>query len=189
MRLSGKRAVVTGGSSGIGRAVAIELAKQGARVAINYRRSRDAAQECVAEIKALGFEGATFQADVADPAQVSSLINDATDYLGGIDLWANVAGADILTGSGASRVTMTICDRCLAIHTELGCSEGFARVCYHFRSSPAPDVDRRQPPAGFRREPPTFASLGWERGKRYRSFPQRRACRDGRYAVRPRVAR
>ena len=101
MRLSGKRAVVTGGSSGIGRAVAIELAKQGARVAINYRRSRDAAQECVAEIKALGFEGATFQADVADPAQVSSLINDATDYLGGIDLWANVAGADILTGSGA----------------------------------------------------------------------------------------
>ena len=101
MRLNGKRAVVTGGSSGIGHAVAIELAKQGARVAINYRLSRDAANDCVDAIKGLGFEAASFQADVADVSQVSSLIAEATEYLGGIDIWANVAGADILTGSGA----------------------------------------------------------------------------------------
>ena len=101
MSVKGKKAVVTGGSSGIGRAVAIELAKRGAQVAINYRRSRHAADECVAEINALGFAAERFQADVADTAQVSSLVSGAENYLGGIDIWVNVAGADILTGSGA----------------------------------------------------------------------------------------
>ena len=102
MRLSGKRAVVTGGSTGIGRAVAFALAAEGAKVAINYRRSEDAAAECVEEITSIGGEAASFQADVANVEDVRRLVACADKYLGGIDIWANVAGADILTGTGAT---------------------------------------------------------------------------------------
>lgn len=102
MRLAGKRAVVTGGSSGIGRAVAIEMAKQGAHVAVNYRRSSAAADECVTTIESFGGQAKSFQADVADVGAVNRLVAEAHEYLGGIDIWANVAGADILTGAGAA---------------------------------------------------------------------------------------
>ena len=101
MRLAGKKAVVTGGSSGIGRAVAIEMAKQGASVAVNYRRSRAAADDCVSAIENIGAQAKSFQANVADVDEVNRLVEQTHEYLGGIDIWANVAGADILTGLGA----------------------------------------------------------------------------------------
>jgi 3-oxoacyl-[acyl-carrier protein] reductase len=101
MRLAGRRAVVTGGSTGIGRAVALALAREGARVVINYRKSREAAEACVEQIKTQGGWAIACQADVAQAADIARLLNSAGAALGGIDLWVNMAGADILTGEGA----------------------------------------------------------------------------------------
>lgn len=100
-RLAGKRVVVTGGSSGIGRAVALRCAAEGASVLIVYRRSHEAADAVVARIEAQGGSAAACAADVADPAVIDGLVREAVGLLGGIDTWCNVAGADILTGEGA----------------------------------------------------------------------------------------
>ena len=100
MRLAGKRAVVTGASTGIGRAVALACAREGAQVIVNYRSSRAEAEACVAEIRAAGGIAAPIEADVGDRAAVEHLVRSACTRLGGIDIWANIAGADILTGGG-----------------------------------------------------------------------------------------
>ncbi|MGH8468893.1 MAG: SDR family NAD(P)-dependent oxidoreductase [Gammaproteobacteria bacterium] len=103
-RLVNKTAVITGASSGIGRAIARLFARHGARVVVNYRRSRASAEELVREITAGGGEAHALQADVSSPDEVVRLIESAGALLGGrIDIWANIAGADILTGEGASR--------------------------------------------------------------------------------------
>jgi 3-oxoacyl-[acyl-carrier protein] reductase len=90
--LDGKVAVVTGASRGIGRAIAIELARRGARVIVNYQRSADAAEEVVAAIRAEGGEATAVQADVSDPAQAQTLIQAALDTYGRIDILVNNAG-------------------------------------------------------------------------------------------------
>ena len=101
MRLAGRRAVVTGASGGIGRAIALALAREGAKVVVHYNRSAAEAAECVAQINAGGSEAWAVGADVADAQAVLKLVDEAKSVLGGIDVWANIAGADILTGTGA----------------------------------------------------------------------------------------
>jgi 3-oxoacyl-[acyl-carrier protein] reductase len=100
-RLAGKRAVVTGASSGIGRAVALAFAREGACVVVNYAQSAQAAAAVVAEIEAGGGRAHALQADIAQAEAVENLVEEAERVLGGIDIWANIAGADILTGAGA----------------------------------------------------------------------------------------
>jgi 3-oxoacyl-[acyl-carrier protein] reductase len=73
-RLEGKIGLVTGGSRGIGRGIAIELAREGADVAINYRRDEAAANATVGEIRALGRRAAAFRADVADWSAVQAMV-------------------------------------------------------------------------------------------------------------------
>jgi len=102
MRLSKKRAVITGASSGIGRAIAQAFALEGATVVVNYARSAAAAAEVVATLRRSGREACAVQADVADEAAVPVLLECAREYLGGIDIWVNCAGADILTGDNAT---------------------------------------------------------------------------------------
>lgn len=99
--LSGKRAVITGASSGIGRAMALAYARQGATLVVNYRRSREQARTLVDAITASGGNALALPADVADEGQVADLLQQSRDFLGGIDIWINNAGADILTGEGA----------------------------------------------------------------------------------------
>lgn len=101
MRLAGRRAVVTGASSGIGRAIALAFAREGAKVVVNYAHSAARAAEVVATIVAAGGTAQAVQADVAQADAVEGLVRDAERALGGIDIWANIAGADILTGDGA----------------------------------------------------------------------------------------
>jgi len=90
--LSGKSAVVTGGSRGIGRAIAIRLATQGADVAFSYRGNEAAATETAAAIEALGRRAVPVQADVSDPDAADALIKAALEAFGKIDILVNNAG-------------------------------------------------------------------------------------------------
>ncbi len=101
MRLRGKRIVVTGASSGIGRAVALACAQEGAALVLNYRSSAAPTDALLAELKTRGCLAFAIGADVADPDAVAGLVTRAGAALGGIDGWCNIAGADILTGEGA----------------------------------------------------------------------------------------
>lgn len=101
-RLDGRIAVVTGASSGIGRAIALALAHQGADVVLNYARSQALAEQVAAEITGMGRRALVVRADVSLAAEVGRLLGDALDRLGRIDAWVNNAGADILTGGAAS---------------------------------------------------------------------------------------
>jgi 3-oxoacyl-[acyl-carrier protein] reductase len=90
--LSGKRALVTGASRGIGAAIALRLAQDGADVAITYERSADKAAQVVASIEALGRKAVALKADAADPAAISKAVDDAAQALGGLDILVNNAG-------------------------------------------------------------------------------------------------
>lgn len=92
MTLEGKTALVTGGSRGIGRAIALELARQGADVAINYARNAEAATQVVAEIEALGRRAVALPADVGDYDQAAALVEATVTTLGRLDILVNNAG-------------------------------------------------------------------------------------------------
>ncbi len=103
MRLAGRRAVVTGASSGIGRAVAEAFAREGAALVVCYARSAAASDALVADLRARGATAHALQADVREMAAVEALVEQSAELLGGIDIWASIAGADILTGDAAAR--------------------------------------------------------------------------------------
>src|SRR5438067_827013 len=90
--LSGKRALVTGGSRGIGAAIARTLAENGADVAITYQTAADSAQAVVASVKEFGQKGIAIQADSADPAAIKRSVDEAVSALGGLDILVNNAG-------------------------------------------------------------------------------------------------
>ena len=91
-QLKGKAALVTGGSRGIGAAIARALADQGADVAISFVASADKANALVAELQTSGIRAAAFQADQADTAQVEGLVKAVTDHFGRLDILVNNAG-------------------------------------------------------------------------------------------------
>jgi len=92
MTLDGKRAIVTGGSLGIGSAIARELARQGCNVAINYRRHDTEAKQVVADIEALGRKGLAVKADVAGFEDARRMVDDVIEAFGGLDILVNNAG-------------------------------------------------------------------------------------------------
>ena len=92
MSLKGNVALVTGGSRGIGRAVCLELARQGAAVAVNYAGNSAAAEETVEQCRALGVEAEAFRADVADPAACDALVAAVKERFGRLDILVNNAG-------------------------------------------------------------------------------------------------
>ncbi len=92
MNLTGKNALVTGGSRGIGKAVCLELARQGANVAVNYAGRAQAAEEVAAACRELGVEAFAVQADVADAAAVDAMVKEAAARFGRVDILVNNAG-------------------------------------------------------------------------------------------------
>jgi 3-oxoacyl-[acyl-carrier protein] reductase len=104
-RLGGRTLLVTGGSSGIGRAIALAAARAGADVALTYRVSRDAADGVAAAIRALGRRAAVLPLDLSDSEQIGRIGPAAVAALGRVDAWVNNAGADILTGDHAALTT------------------------------------------------------------------------------------
>jgi 3-oxoacyl-[acyl-carrier protein] reductase len=110
--LHGKVALVTGSSRGIGRAIAIALARAGADVALNYRARSADAREAEAEIAALGRRAIAVQADVAVSREVDRLVEAVSTHLGGIDILVNNAG--IARVQGIEEVTERDWDELLA---------------------------------------------------------------------------
>ena len=92
MDLSNKVAIVTGGASGIGRAISLSLAKHGANVVINYNRSADKANALVAEIEAFGGKAVAVQADVSQYHDAEKLMQTALDTFGTLNILVNNAG-------------------------------------------------------------------------------------------------
>jgi 3-oxoacyl-[acyl-carrier protein] reductase len=90
--LSGKSALVTGGSRGIGRAIALRLAAQGADVCLSYRAGSEAADSTVAEVEGHGRRGLAVQADAADPESAGRMVEAALAEFGRIDILVNNAG-------------------------------------------------------------------------------------------------
>ena len=112
-RLEGKRALVTGGSRGIGAAIARRLRAEGATVAVNYRSDGDSAHALVDELRADGGAAHAFQADVSDRAQIAELVERVVGVLGGLDIVVSNAGVehfgglDSITGADFDRVFHT----------------------------------------------------------------------------------
>jgi 3-oxoacyl-[acyl-carrier protein] reductase len=92
MKLEGKKAIVTGGSRGIGRAIALMYAKEGADVLVNYHSNDAAAKDTVAEIEKLGRKGIAVAADVADYTSAQNMVEECVKQLGGVDIVVNNAG-------------------------------------------------------------------------------------------------
>ncbi len=101
-RLNGLHAVVTGASSGIGRAIAETYAAEGASVLLTHRASPERAREVAGAIAARGGRAFVGQADLATRAGCERLVADASKLLGRVDVWVNNAGADVLTGEAAA---------------------------------------------------------------------------------------
>jgi 3-oxoacyl-[acyl-carrier protein] reductase len=101
VELKGCRTAVLGSTSGIGRAVALELARAGADVLIHGRRSREAAEEVAGLVRGCGGRSEVLMADLADRSAGDRLVERAWSAWGGLDAWLHIAGADTLTGEAA----------------------------------------------------------------------------------------
>lgn len=114
--LEGKNAVVTGASRGIGRAIALKLARQGANVAVNYNSNREQADEVVRALEAEGVAGVAIQANTGEVADVERLMQEAVDRLGA-PLDVVVSNAGIEHFGAFDEVTQEEWDRTFAVNT------------------------------------------------------------------------
>ena len=113
-RLEGEVAIVTGASRGIGRAVALELAREGAAVVVNYKDSREAAEETTAAIVEAQGRAVPFQADVTDEEQVNRLVAFADGHFGEVDVL--VVNAGVVRDQLAAAMTLDDWETVIATH-------------------------------------------------------------------------
>src|SRR5947207_11111929 len=113
--LGGRVALVTGASSGIGRAIALAYAAAGADVVLTYRGNRRGAEETAEQVRAAGRRAEPLQADIAEGRDVDALADAVRRAFGRVDVWVNNAGADILTGEAARLSWAEKLDRLLAV--------------------------------------------------------------------------
>jgi 3-oxoacyl-[acyl-carrier protein] reductase len=113
--LAGKAALITGASSGIGRAIAVAYAAAGADLVLTYRVNRDGAEETARRARELGRRVEVTRGDVAESGDLDGLANAARRAFGRVDVWVNNAGADILTGDAARLSNIEKLDRLLSV--------------------------------------------------------------------------
>jgi glucose 1-dehydrogenase len=99
MSLQGKAAIVTGGDSGIGHAIAVELGRQGASVSVNFHKNEDAADATVREIEAAGGRAQAIRADVSSVADIQKLVDATVEAFGGLHIMVNNAGMETRTST------------------------------------------------------------------------------------------
>jgi glucose 1-dehydrogenase len=142
--LKGKNVLVTGGSSGIGQAIAIRFAQEGANVAINYRKSREEAEKthelihaCLGQMEEYGVKHLLVQADVSQEADVDRMFQETIGGLGGLDILINNAGFQI---SGDSHeISVESFDRVLATNLR-GAFMSAQAAIKHFLAQHKPGV-------------------------------------------------
>jgi len=113
--LSGKIVVVTGGSSGIGQAIAVACAGAGADLVISYQHNRRGVEETVRRVAEAGHTAVPVQVDISREADIDRLADTVSERFGRVDVWINNAGADILTGRGAKLSPLDKLDLLLAV--------------------------------------------------------------------------
>lgn len=114
-RLKGQVALVTGSSSGIGKAVVMEMAREGANVVINYNSDKESAEEILKEIESFGGKGIVFGGDVSDENDVKNMFNKTIEAFGTIDILVNNAGIQ----KDAELVDMSLKDWKMVININL----------------------------------------------------------------------
>ncbi|HAA30965.1 MAG TPA: 3-ketoacyl-ACP reductase, partial [Cyanobacteria bacterium UBA8553] len=128
-KLDGKVALVTGSSRGIGRAIALKLSSDGAKVVVNYAGSADKANEVVATIEANGGQAIAVQADVSKVADIHRLFDKTIEHFGQIDILVNNAGAIVY--KAIAQVTEDEFDKIFAINvkgTFFACQQAAQRM-------------------------------------------------------------
>ena len=117
MKLDGKAAIVTGASSGVGRATALALAERGCAVLVNYSRSEEAAEEVAASAREKGVRSFAFRADVSRDAECRAMVEAAQSELGRLDVLVNNAGTtDFIPHAELEKVTDEVWERILAVN-------------------------------------------------------------------------
>jgi 3-oxoacyl-[acyl-carrier protein] reductase len=114
MNLHGKTALITAASRGIGRAIALRLGAEGARVVVNYHANQIAAEEVVAAIKAAGSDAVAVRADIGVPADIERLYKETLSTFGGLDIVVNNAGTTVI--GPTAHFDEDALDRALAIN-------------------------------------------------------------------------
>ncbi len=118
--LSGKRALITGGSSGIGRAMALEFARAGADVIIHFGKSSDAALVVSEEVRQIGQKSVVLGADFSAPDGLEEFLERSFAIWRGLDIWVGNAGVDLLTGESANADYPTKLRRLLDVDVQAG---------------------------------------------------------------------
>jgi NAD(P)-dependent dehydrogenase (short-subunit alcohol dehydrogenase family) len=113
MRLEGRRALITGGGRGIGRAIALAFAKEGADVAV-LARTEPEIESVVREIESIGRRGAAVRCDVGSPAEVKAAIGEASSFLGGVDIL--VANAGMMEHAPVGEITDEMWDEAMRVN-------------------------------------------------------------------------
>jgi 3-oxoacyl-[acyl-carrier protein] reductase len=129
--LANRVALVTGGGTGIGRAIALAFAESGANVAVNYSRSRDDAEATAGAIRALGRRALTVQADVSQDGEAAAMIGRVARELGRLDILVNNAGTtSFIDHTNLDGLTAEIWDRILSVNVKgtFFCCRAAARV-------------------------------------------------------------
>ncbi len=123
-KLEGRVALITGGSRGLGRGIALAIAEEGAKVAFNYRQAEDAAQEVVQAVEERGSEALAQKSDVTVAAEVAAMVDATLKRFGRIDLLVNNAG--IASPRAFSEMSIEEWDEVLAVHLR-----GTFLFCHH----------------------------------------------------------